>query len=1579
MDFIRITALTDIGNNIAYSSLIPVVDMAGTPTTKKANLQIVANLVLSGAGGSYFAPAARAILAQSVTNAAQPNITSVGTLTSLAVSGNVNLGAVSNVRITGGTNGQVLTTNGNGALSWTTVSSGSNYSNSNVANYLPTFTGTVGANRIASNAASGSNVEISANGAVFAFGQGGALYWPAPGGEQWVIEPNIDNEFEIKSTSNVVISTDINNANAHFTFATDGAVYCPANANFEGTRLNVGPGAGNVPLATNPTLVVTDTGLEFIQAALINQSSNGSSDYAAYGADSDETQGFADLGFTGHTFNDPNYTITEPGDGYVLAQGYANGIGGGLVFATGENGNVPDIIFATGGFLANAEFARIDHSANVFHLTRAGSGIRFADGTTQTTAATGNGTYGNSNVATFLAAFGSNTITTTGNVSVGNIIGNSTIDVDNRASGNTADIRLFSADDIVLQARDRTLGSTTEGGDVNIYAGDSAEDSDSSGGDVQIFAGDGGAGNIDFGGSGGFITIQSGRGGAAIGNSGATAQSGGAITLSAGDAGDNNGNLDLGAAGGAVFIESGFSTGGGDYGGEIVLTTGQGGQNAASGNVRIVIPGYGNTSGGTWKFDATGKLTLPNNSNIATIGNITQFNTCANGFLGLNSYDAGGNNVARVNVNSIDKIVSIGLSDPITEIDYNWAFDDTGNLTLPGNTFAVNYANGTPVSIGGGGANTGNVTFSNNIVIGTGDEFGSAGLFLAPGNGSIANSAVQYLRVRGGDAPTHIHLDTGNNQAYDQYFGDDAKYVKLELGDAGNVVVGTDDATGNSYRWTFTSDGNFILANGNSVIQSIANSSLDPLNPNVSTMVLTPDPGYSTQSLVLDPTFPGHIHLRAPGANIDEPNANIFLGGEESSFEVGYHNGAAPNLFIHSGGNTWTFDNAGNLAFPRDAAGNSDPYLNIFGGSTPTIQSTDVSLAGPANLAIQADYLNYSGFNGNRIVLHADTGEVATDANMVLTTNLANTGNTYSWTFGDDGRLTFPGTPRIDTDANNFEVQAAEAINFEANTVVNIYTDSGNNAYQWQFGDDGTLTVPFEGVIQSFDDTIVLQSVDTGTGNSSSVRLATDGSLYFGGTEYLNGWFQIANDSGDANIVSPSGNISITPAFGVANAAGKSLTLQGGDADQSDFYTGTGGAVNITGGLGSSDDGGGGGPGGDVNIASGLSADPAGHAGNINITAGSNDWIFDYNGDLTLPGNLVYIGASPAPSIRGFSSVSALQFTNGNSNVTVNANSNLWNFDSTGNLTIPGTSGGFIKTASNASIGIAAVDNGTNNPAQLLSLNAGTGAATSIVSAYATNATIQTNAAGTINTWTFGNTGNLTLPANTFAINYANGTQVSLGGSNIANGNSSVSIATAAGNVVANVNGSTVFTAYSGGIKVGGSGILQSPGGAGSITLNNNGANIPTANITTQLNVTGASGANITANLTAGNISTGGTLTSTGKFGYASGSTVTQTTSRGNGVTINTLAGTIITTSAAMAVNEIDTFSVINSSVDPNSDIVLAQIVSPNQGTYNCIANPALIGGFSNGFYINIVNISGFTTSDETITVRFMVIKAPNA
>jgi hypothetical protein len=117
-------------------------------------------------------------------------------------------------------------------------------------------------------------------------------------------------------------------------------------------------------------------------------------------------------------------------------------------------------------------------------------------------------------------------------------------------------------------------------------------------------------------------------------------------------------------------------------------------------------------------------------------------------------------------------------------------------------------------------------------------------------------------------------------------------------------------------------------------------------------------------------------------------------------------------------------------------------------------------------------------------------------------------------------------------------------------------------------------------------------------------------------------------------------------------------------------------------------------------------------------------------------------------------------------------------------------------------------------------------------------------------------------------------------------------------------------------------------------------------------------------------------LSSGGKIGYASGSTVTQTSNRGNGVAINALSGTIVTVNAGMVAGEISAFPVTNNQVDANSDIVLVQVVSPNLGNYNVIANPnSGIGGF----YLTLQNISGFPISAEAVTIRFIVIKAPSA
>ena len=108
-------------------------------TTEVANLNVAqsnfANTANSVAGANVSGQVANSLVAGTVYTNAQPNITSTGSLTGLTVSNatgvvnftttaNVTLGSVSNLHISGGTNGQLLTTDGSGGLSFTTVSGG---------------------------------------------------------------------------------------------------------------------------------------------------------------------------------------------------------------------------------------------------------------------------------------------------------------------------------------------------------------------------------------------------------------------------------------------------------------------------------------------------------------------------------------------------------------------------------------------------------------------------------------------------------------------------------------------------------------------------------------------------------------------------------------------------------------------------------------------------------------------------------------------------------------------------------------------------------------------------------------------------------------------------------------------------------------------------------------------------------------------------------------------------------------------------------------------------------------------------------------------------------------------------------------------------------------------------------------------------------------------------------------------------------------------------------------------------------------------------------------------------------------
>jgi hypothetical protein len=200
--------------------------------------------------------------------------------------------------------------------------------------------------------------------------------------------------------------------------------------------------------------------------------------------------------------------------------------------------------------------------------------------------------------------------------------------------------------------------------------------------------------------------------------------------------------------------------------------------------------------------------------------------------------------------------------------------------------------------------------------------------------------------------------------------------------------------------------------------------------------------------------------------------------------------------------------------------------------------------------------------------------------------------------------------------------------------------------------------------------------------------------------------------------------------------------------------------------------------------------------------AGSNTQIqFNDSNAFAGSANLTFNKTTNTLSVTNVvsNSISA-NIVSANGNVVISSNSNQWTFDSTGNLTIPSSSGGLIKTAANGAIGIVAIDNGTDNPAQLMSWKVNQVNPNTIISAYTNSATIMANVNGTIKTWSFDNTGNLTLPSDGRLI-VSGG--IMGGGASPApylSGFSSISTTGATGNITASGNVNGVGGTFSGNV-----------------------------------------------------------------------------------------------------------------------------------------------------------------------------------
>ena len=122
--------------------------------------------------------------------------------------------------------------------------------------------------------------------------------------------------------------------------------------------------------------------------------------------------------------------------------------------------------------------------------------------------------------------------------------------------------------------------------------------------------------------------------------------------------------------------------------------------------------------------------------------------------------------------------------------------------------------------------------------------------------------------------------------------GDDIYIQTLGTGDDINLNAADDIrfTTGNENidfytppDWRMNSEGRFILPGGGYITNPIESSG-DGYD--LSTINLFPDGNIaSDQYVIIDPTSPNHIHLRAGGVQ-DNSSAHIFIGGERNNIEV---------------------------------------------------------------------------------------------------------------------------------------------------------------------------------------------------------------------------------------------------------------------------------------------------------------------------------------------------------------------------------------------------------------------------------------------------------------------------------------------------------------------------------------------------------------------------------------------------------------------------------------------------------------------------------------------------------------------
>lgn len=157
------------------------------------------------------------------------------------------------------------------------------------------------------------------------------------------------------------------------------------------------------------------------------------------------------------------------------------------------------------------------------------------------------------------------------------------------------------------------------------------------------------------------------------------------------------------------------------------------------------------------------------------------------------------------------------------------------------------------------------------------------------------------------------------------------------------------------------------------------------------TLYLVPSTNYAPevndQYIIVDPTAPNHIHLRAGGA-IDASTAELYLGGENTNVQVSDIYDAT---YIRANNKVWTFDDAGKFNLPY---GNQiyDVTGTLFVDSTQATFSGNVTSNGSVTVSTDLIVPNLSNQStANLVYYDFATGKFSYSSDNALTpTSIAN-------------------------------------------------------------------------------------------------------------------------------------------------------------------------------------------------------------------------------------------------------------------------------------------------------------------------------------------------------------------------------------------------------------------------------------------------------------------------------------------------------------------------------------------------------------------------------------------------------------